>query len=96
MKLTNITLVTKAGQTVELTINEARDLYEQLAELFGPKYTPSTPIVIERDHWPWPGRWQPYWYESPTCSPPGRQWEVTCGVGTKAPSGLEVLYGGMP
>lgn len=55
MTLTKITLTTRAGAEVELTIDEARELYAQLAEVFAPRLPP---IVVER----YP---QPYWPVGP-------------------------------
>lgn len=52
LKLKTIKLETADGKTVELSLAEAKDLHDQLHELFGPKYVPQTPIVIERDR-PW-------------------------------------------
>ena len=66
IKLIEITLLTKEGQNVRLTLDEARDLHAQLAELFAQRNVPaqpepiiierigSEPIIIERDHWPAP------------------------------------------
>ena len=66
LKLTKITLQTADGKTVELSIQEAKELYEQLDDLFGEKtapLAPLTPIYIER---PWRPRgpcWtDPIWY----------------------------------
>ena len=47
MKLTKIKLESKSGSSIDLTIDEARDLYNQLHELFGTKYIPSSPIYID-------------------------------------------------
>ena len=60
VKLTKLELTTKDGKTVELTIDEAKDLHEQLHELFGAKtvYLPSAPIYIEPYRWPYS---RPYW-----------------------------------
>lgn len=48
------------GKTVRLSIDEARELWRQLDELFGAKvtiqpapYTPCVPVVIERERLPW-------------------------------------------
>lgn len=60
LKLTKLELETKDGKKVELSLEEARELHEQLHELFGSKTTiiPGAPIIIERDRW-WPPR--PYY-----------------------------------
>ena len=64
LKLTKIALETKKGIEVELTITEAKELYQQLDSLFGIKEThiPSYPIVIDRDRWRPP--FSPYWYDA--------------------------------
>lgn len=56
MTVTKIMLETKDGQAVHLTLAEAKDLYQQLHELFGEKPIMwlSYPIVIERERLPWP------------------------------------------
>lgn len=63
IKLTKIELRTADGKTVALTIEEARELHGQLDALFGMKYVPTTPIIVERDRWPTPYHpWHPMWY----------------------------------
>ena len=56
LKLTKLELETKDGKKVELSLAEAKELHEQLHELFGDKtvYLPSQPVIIDR--------WRnPYW-----------------------------------
>ena len=65
-KLTKLTLTTRDGREVGLSVQEAKDLFDQLNELFGPKYTYQTPIIIERDQYvPYWDNWRPMW--STTC-----------------------------
>ena len=45
LKLKTIKLETADGKTVELSLAEAKDLHDQLHELFGTKYVPSVPVV---------------------------------------------------
>jgi len=63
LRLTSITLETKGGKEIELTIDEARELHKQLHELFGTKERifPPAPVIIERDRWA-----PPYWRYPPT------------------------------
>ncbi len=61
LKLKTIKLETADGKTVELSLAEAKDLHDQLHELFGTKYIPNAPVVIERDRYPWP--YTPRWTE---------------------------------
>ena len=42
LKVTSIALTTADGKRVELTISEARDLHDQLAEMFGGSITANT------------------------------------------------------
>ncbi len=57
LKVTKIELETKDGKKVQLSLDEAKELHDQLHELFGEKYVPGTPIAIERDlYWPDPYR----------------------------------------
>ena len=60
-KLIKIILETKEGSQVELTIDEAKELHEQLNAIFSQtvKYIPSAPIIINKEVWPQPYR--PYW-----------------------------------
>jgi hypothetical protein len=53
LKLTKLELETREGKKVELSMDEAKELYEQLNDLFGDKtvYIPNQPIIIERDRW---------------------------------------------
>jgi hypothetical protein len=57
LKLSGIELETSGGQTVNLTLDEAKELHDQLHELFGVKYVPSAPIYIDCDRYlrrlPW-------------------------------------------
>ncbi len=64
MNLTKIELKTKDGKKIKLTADEARELYNQLHELFGAKYIPIAPIVIAKPYVPSP---LPYWLGSTTC-----------------------------
>jgi hypothetical protein len=84
--LTNITLTKSDGETIELTLAEARALHDQLSELFCDK---SPHVIIERDHYPRPWHvYRPLWCEAPR-SP--RLGEVRCVDPT---SNLSVLYSG--
>lgn len=89
LKITGLKLKTKNGQEVELTLDEAKELHDQLENLFGKEivYVPSTPIVIERDRWaeryPPHSPWIPTWYSNhPTL----------CSI--SGDSGLTVSYNG--
>lgn len=85
LKLTTIKLETKDGKAVELSLAEAKDLHDQLHELFGEKYVPSIPIVIERERYPW----RPYW--SRTTAP----YEIpVTWCGNECSSGLKLAMGG--
>lgn len=90
LKLTTIKLETKDGKAVELSLAEAKDLHDQLHELFGPKFVPQVPIVIERDR-PWP--MYPLRWDGPIAAPayPGRP---TIWCESKCNSGLTLGYGG--
>lgn len=93
LKLTLLDLTTKEGANITLTLDEARDLHAQLAELFAPKAAPFAPwpIVIERDRWPTP--WAPYaptWVGPSTSDPLPMRPYVTCS----APSGLRTQFFG--
>ena len=56
MTISKIEIETKSGKTIELNLDEAKDLYNELHGLFGNKaaFIPTAPIVIEkyRDY-PW-------------------------------------------
>ena len=89
LKLKTIKLETADGKTVELSLAEAKDLHDQLHELFGTKYVPSVPVVIERDRYPWP--YTPRWIESKPRLPT-EPWAVYCAA--KHNSGLSVTMCG--
>ncbi|MEW8119891.1 MAG: hypothetical protein AB2792_22240 [Candidatus Thiodiazotropha sp.] len=94
VKLSKIILDTKDGKQVELTLEEAKELHDQLHTLFGEKTTfiPSTPIVIERDRW---NPLRPYWYDTVTytaAEPKHGGLDVACSV--QGDSGLTVSYYG--
>jgi hypothetical protein len=90
LKLTKIELTTKDGKKVELSLDEAKDLHDQLHELFGQKtvFVPGAPVIIERDRYWRP--YQPYWGGGGGGGSDQRTWEVLC----KSSSGLAVTYGG--
>lgn len=88
LKLTSLALTTKDGQTVTLTLDEARDLHAQLAELFAPKVTPLAPVIIERERLPWQPH-RPYWLTVP--DEQTQKWEITC----QASSGLATRAAGV-
>ena len=57
IKIARIVLDTKDNKQIDLTIDEAKELYDQLHLLFGDKnihYIPTQPIVIDRyPSYPW-------------------------------------------
>ena len=88
IELSKLTLTTKEGPEVDLTVAEAKDLYEQLRQLFEQKtvFVPSVPIVIERDRWPYWRPYEPIWVSRG----PDNYTRITCS----AQSGLAVSYCG--
>lgn len=62
MKVESIIITTKSGKKITLAIEDAKELFGQLEELFGTKQVvvPTIPTVIYRDRWPWP-HYQPVW-----------------------------------
>ena len=59
LKITGMEIKTSEGEVHNLTMKEAKELYTQLHKLFGEKdpqtiiIEKSSPIIIERDRWPW-------------------------------------------
>ena len=83
LKLTKLELQTNDGKKIELTLDEAKDLHDQLHELFGDKtvYVPGAPVIIERDRWlP-----RPHW----------NGWRITCDTNNRlaATSGSGLTVG---
>lgn len=89
LKLTKLELETKDGKKVELSIDEAKELHAQLAELFATKTTvvTSQPVIIERDRFYPPYR--PIWYSN-DAQP--NKYDVFCSV--ESDSGMKVNYCG--
>lgn len=85
VKLTKIELTTKEGKKVDLTLDEAKELHDQLHALFGAKtvYVPMQSIIIERD------RFQPI-YQPTWLSTPHYSAYATC----EGNSGLSLSYCG--
>lgn len=81
IEITKITLGTKGGIKVELSLEEAKELHGQLDTLFGSKvaYVPGYPIYMERNY--------PYW------QPYRPVWSGNT-VGCSGRSGLRVTYSG--
>ena len=50
------------GDVKQLSLDDAKELFEQLEGLFGSKttYLPSQPVIIERERYPW----RPMWHSS--------------------------------
>lgn len=57
LKITEITIRTAGEVPINLTMEEAKDLYTQLHELFGEKYISSAPVIINPYQWPYPIYW---------------------------------------
>lgn len=91
LKLTKLELETKDGKKVELSIDEAKELHAQLAELFATKTTviPSQPVIIERDRFYPP--WKPVWYSNDRNDQLDK-YKVLCSV--EGDSGMKVSYCG--
>jgi hypothetical protein len=98
IKLTKIELKTQEGKEISLSIDEAKELHDQLHELFGKKETvfvsshSAAPIIIERDRYPWRD-YRPFWAtttdrNTPTYAPS----VISCTV--EGNSGLSVSYKG--
>ena len=65
LKLTRIELQTKNSKKIMLTIDEAKELYQQLDELFGDKDTSSQiPIIFHDYPWPWTYPYRQVTYDS--------------------------------
>lgn len=90
VKITKL-LIEISKTQVELTLEEAKELYEQLGSLFGKEieYVPSMPIVIEKDRWHPP--YQPTWIDRTDIKYPSTT-EIICS--TSGGSGLSVSYCG--
>ena len=90
LKLTKIELETANGFQVSLTMEEARELHEQLDALFGQpkevtKFVPTAPIYIERwPRWGDPYRTWPVWYGDTTVHQPADALRVEGNSGLKA------------
>lgn len=69
VRVSNVTIELKK-RTLELTLDEARELQRLLNDVFpiACPNTPQVPIIIERPVWPW--------YPGPT-------WTVTCDASTE-------------
>ena len=60
VKVSSMTIELKDGRKIELGIDDARELYKNLEDLFGTKvFTSAAPVIIERDRWYPPYR--PLW-----------------------------------
>ena len=104
LKLTKIELETKDGKKISLSLDEAKDLHDQLHDLFGKKdtvYIPSSPlppIIIERGRYPWRNPCTPYWrgdsipLVAKTGGPVPQVQYTTCEV--NCGSGLKIGYTG--
>lgn len=88
LKLTKLVLETKGGKSVELSMDEAKELHDQLHELFGTKYVPSQPIFIDR--WPYRPYWDTQIYCDSTVVPQNGGLDVQCKI--EGASGLSATY----
>jgi len=94
LKLTKITLETKDGKQVDLTLDEAKELHDQLHDLFGTKFVPSAQIIIERDRYTWQQPYRQYWYDVTykIAVPMNGGIDVQCKV--EGCTGLKATYSG--
>lgn len=69
----------------ELTLDEAKTLYNALHELFGKKveYIPSTPIIIEKEVHPWRS-YPPVTLDTPPIKPYWLGPDITCKFGNSS------------
>lgn len=66
VQVSSIEITYPRGGSKKMSVDEARDLYRQLRELFGEK-DPGSTIVIEKDRWPY---WRsPYMMSSTAIQP---------------------------
>lgn len=69
IKVTKLEITTKGGETIALTMEEAKDLYTDLHDLFGKASVGlGYPIIIDRTYYP-PFPYI-YWYSSAGCNLP--------------------------
>lgn len=61
LKITKLTVSIPSGTDIDLTLDEAKELYDELTNIFGTRtvYVPSSPIIIDRR-----GPYNPYWIYS--------------------------------
>lgn len=79
IRLKKLVLTTADGKEIELSLEEARELHEQLDALFGQKYVTTTPVIIERHRSPWDPHFTPItWDGSNTGTPEPNFPAVTC------------------
>ncbi len=55
LKVKNIEIETSEGDIISMSLDEAKELYSQLCDLFGPNFAPSIPVITESD----PRRYSP-------------------------------------
>jgi hypothetical protein len=54
IQLTGMEITTKTGEKIVVSVEEAKELYDQLHKLFGEKPVVSYPIYIEPYRWKYP------------------------------------------
>jgi len=57
IEVAKITVRMKDKKTIEMSVEEAKELHTLLDGMFGAKYVPSQPIYVERYRYPWSGPW---------------------------------------
>ena len=68
VRVASIAIQYPDGERKELTVDDAKELYSQLCELFGENHwVPNIPLVIERGRWP---RWEPVMLHPPSTAAP--------------------------
>lgn len=87
IRITTIEISAAGEEPIRLSLDEARDLYAQLRELFGENKPRE--IIIERDRYPAPWRpYRPYWLDAPP-ELPRREPRILC---RSTATGLAVAY----
>ena len=92
LRVNALTITTQNGKEINLSLEDAKELYAQLHELFGAAPSITAPIFIPYERLPWQRPYTPMWHTMVVPPEVTTTNIISCEVPCKG--GLSVMYKG--